>query len=51
MALRRKTVEVGRSDGVRTEIVKGLSAGAPYAAAGSFVIKAEIGKASAEHAH
>jgi cobalt-zinc-cadmium efflux system membrane fusion protein len=46
-----KTVEVGRSDGVRTEIVKGLSAGARYASTNSFVIKAEIGKASAEHSH
>ena len=46
-----KTVEVGRSEGVRTEIVKGLSAGARYASTNSFVIKAEIGKASAEHSH
>ena len=46
-----RTVEVGRSDGVRTEIVKGLSAGARYASTNSFVIKAEIGKASAEHSH
>ena len=46
-----KTVDVGRSDGVRTEIVKGLSAGARYASTNSFVIKAEIGKASAEHSH
>jgi cobalt-zinc-cadmium efflux system membrane fusion protein len=36
---------------VRTEIVKGLSAGARYASTNSFVIKAEIGKASAEHSH
>jgi cobalt-zinc-cadmium efflux system membrane fusion protein len=28
-----------------------LKAGTPYAAAGSFVLKAEIGKGSAEHAH
>lgn len=46
-----RTVEVGRSDGQRTEVVKGLSAGDRYAAANSFVIKAEIGKALAEHEH
>ena len=46
-----KSGGVGGSDGVRTEIVKGLSAGARYASTNSFVIKAEIGKASAEHSH
>ena len=44
-------VELGRSDGKYTEIVKGLRAGAVYAASGSFVLKAEQGKDSAEHAH
>lgn len=46
-----ETVEVGRTDGQRTEIVRGLAAGARYASTNSFVIKAEIGKASAEHEH
>jgi membrane fusion protein, heavy metal efflux system len=44
-------VQTGRSDGSRTEIVSGLKAGTRYAAAGSFVLKAELGKGSAEHAH
>jgi cobalt-zinc-cadmium efflux system membrane fusion protein len=44
-------VETGRSDGKLTEVVKGLKAGASYAAAGSFVVKSELGKASAEHSH
>jgi len=44
-------VTTGRSDGKRIEIVKGLKAGSEYAASGSFVIKSELGKASAEHAH
>ena len=44
-------VETGRSDGKYTEIVKGLVAGTVYAAKGSFVLKAEQGKDSAEHAH
>ncbi|MGY8525351.1 efflux RND transporter periplasmic adaptor subunit [Paracidovorax citrulli] len=46
-----RPVKVGRSDGQRTEIVQGLSAGEPVAAANSFVLKAELGKASAEHSH
>ncbi|WP_323002725.1 efflux RND transporter periplasmic adaptor subunit [Denitromonas sp.] len=44
-------VTPGNSDGTRTEIVEGLKAGTPYAAAGSFVVKAELGKGSAEHSH
>ncbi len=44
-------VTTGRSDGKHIEIVKGLKAGSEYAASGSFVIKSELGKSSAEHAH
>lgn len=44
-------VATGRTDGKVVEIVKGLKAGTPYAAAGSFIIKSELGKASAEHTH
>jgi len=44
-------VELGRSDGKRTEVVSGLKAGAQYATSGSFVIKSEAGKASASHGH
>jgi len=44
-------VQLGRSDGKRVEVVQGLKPGAPYAAAGSFVVKSELGKASAEHTH
>ena len=39
-----------RSDGF-VEITQGLSAGALVAAEGSFVIKSELGKGSADHAH
>ena len=46
-----QTVKPGRTDGQRTEIVNGLKAGERHAAANSFVIKADIGKASAEHVH
>lgn len=44
-------VTVGRSDGKRVEITEGLKPGARYAAAGSFVLKSEMGKSSAEHTH
>ncbi|MES2208485.1 MAG: efflux RND transporter periplasmic adaptor subunit [Pseudomonadota bacterium] len=44
-------VKTGRSDGTYTEIVEGLQAGMPYAATNSFVLKAELGKGSAEHDH
>lgn len=44
-------VELGRSDGQRTEVLSGLGAGQRYATTGSFVLKSELGKASAEHGH
>ncbi|WP_338768815.1 efflux RND transporter periplasmic adaptor subunit [Massilia sp. METH4] len=46
-----RTVVTGRSDGRRTEIVKGLAAGSRYAFAGSYLLKADLGKAEAEHDH
>lgn len=46
---RMQDVTTGRSDGRRTEIVAGLAAGTPYAAAGSFLLKADLGKQDAEH--
>ena len=39
----------GRSDGRRTEIVRGLAAGTTYAAGGSFLLKADLGKSAAGH--
>ena len=44
-------VTVGRRDGGYVEITSGLAAGAQIAAAGSFILKSELGKGSAEHAH
>jgi cobalt-zinc-cadmium efflux system membrane fusion protein len=32
-------------------VTRGLSPGMSYAASGSFVIKSELGKGSAEHSH
>lgn len=44
-------ISVGRSDAKTTEVVSGLKAGTQYAATGSFVIKAELGKSETEDAH
>lgn len=46
-----RLVQLGRSDGDRTEVLSGLAAGDKYAAANSFILKAELGKGSAEHGH
>jgi cobalt-zinc-cadmium efflux system membrane fusion protein len=44
-----RDVVPGRSDGKRTEIVRGLPAGAVVAAGGSFLLKADLGKSDAGH--
>ncbi|MEM5431778.1 efflux RND transporter periplasmic adaptor subunit [Cupriavidus oxalaticus] len=44
-------VRTGRSGGRLVEITEGLQAGARYAAANSFILKSELGKASAGHEH
>jgi cobalt-zinc-cadmium efflux system membrane fusion protein len=46
-----KPVELGRSDGKWIEVVSGLEPGDEYVVKNSFVLKAELGKASASHAH
>jgi cobalt-zinc-cadmium efflux system membrane fusion protein len=46
-----RPVELGRGDGRRVEVLRGLEAGAPYAATGAFVLKSEAGKGSATHTH
>lgn len=44
-------VTLGRSDPEMTEITAGLTPGATIVSQGSFVVKADIAKAGAEHAH
>ncbi|TKW61377.1 MAG: HlyD family efflux transporter periplasmic adaptor subunit [Blastochloris viridis] len=44
-------IKPGRTDGVMTEVLEGLEAGDSYVATNSFIVKADIGKASAEHSH
>jgi cobalt-zinc-cadmium efflux system membrane fusion protein len=46
-----RAIKTGRTDGRRVEVVDGLAPGDRYVAANSFVLKAEQGKGSAEHAH
>ena len=46
-----RELKLGRSDGEFSEVLEGLAAGESYAAANSFILKAELGKGSAEHAH
>ena len=46
-----RPVETGRSDAERTEILSGLEAGESYVVENSYLIKADIEKAGAEHSH
>lgn len=44
-------VRIGRSDGRTVEVLGGLEAGAQVAASNTFILKSELGKASAGHEH
>ena len=44
-------VRIGRSDGRTVEVLDGLAAGDAVAGAKTFILKSELGKASAEHGH
>ncbi|WP_409287211.1 efflux RND transporter periplasmic adaptor subunit [Pseudomonas guariconensis] len=46
-----RPLKTGRRDAGQVEITDGLAAGTQVAAAGSFVLKSELGKGSAEHSH
>ena len=46
-----RPVKTGRRDNGYVEITDGIEAGAQVAASGSFTLKSELGKASAEHGH
>lgn len=50
-AYERVPVQTGMSDGEYVEIKSGLKAGQDYVSEGSFIIKADIMKAGAEHHH
>ena len=46
-----RPLELGRRNGDRVEVLKGLAAGETYVSEGSFLIKADIGKSGASHDH
>lgn len=46
-----RPVEIGRRDERMAEILSGIEAGETYVAANSFVLKSELGKGAADHAH
>jgi cobalt-zinc-cadmium efflux system membrane fusion protein len=50
-AIELRPLELGRSNGKFTEVIKGLQAGEAYVAKNSFLIKADIGKSAASHDH
>lgn len=50
-AFEAREVELGVRDNDWIEVTSGLLPGEKYAAANSFIIKAELGKGEAEHAH
>lgn len=46
-----RPLKLGLSDGSMVEVITGLTAGEPYAAGNSFIIKSELGKSEASHEH
>ena len=46
-----RPVKLGKSDGKFVEIREGLKQGEKYVSEGSFIVKADIGKAAAKHDH
>lgn len=46
-----RVVRTGRADSQWVEVIDGLSPGEQYAAANSFIVKAELGKGATEHGH
>ncbi|MGB4248659.1 MAG: DUF2118 domain-containing protein [Pseudohongiellaceae bacterium] len=46
-----RTVELGRRDAEQTEVLSGLEPGELYVVENSYLIKADLEKSSAEHAH
>lgn len=46
-----RELEIGQTDGQFTQVISGLVAGDKYALANSYLLKADLGKAGASHAH
>jgi cobalt-zinc-cadmium efflux system membrane fusion protein len=47
----RRAVEIGRPVGGMVPVTKGLAEGEAVVVSGSFILKAELGKAGASHGH
>jgi cobalt-zinc-cadmium efflux system membrane fusion protein len=47
----KREISAGRTDGVLTEVLSGLSPGETYVSKGSFLFKAELAKSEAGHDH
>lgn len=50
-AYEKRSVKLGKGDGKYIEVLSGLNAGESYVSQGSFIVKADIGKAAAKHEH
>ncbi len=50
-AYEMRPIKVGKGDGKYIEVREGLKAGEQYVSQGSFIVKADIGKAAAKHEH
>ena len=50
-AYEMRPVRLGQGDGKYIEVREGLKAGEQYVSQGSFIVKADIGKAAAKHEH
>ena len=46
-----RPVTIGRQDSINAEVISGLEFGEPVAVKNTFILKAELGKAEAEHQH
>lgn len=47
----KRRVGIGKAVGGLVPVYEGLAEGEPFVASGSFILKAELGKGSAEHSH
>ncbi|MBV1929098.1 MAG: efflux RND transporter periplasmic adaptor subunit [Gammaproteobacteria bacterium] len=50
-AYEMRPVKLGKGDGKNIEVLEGLASGEEYVSQGSFIVKADIGKAAAKHEH
>ena len=47
----QRDIRIGRDNGTEIEVISGLKAGESIASGETFILKAELGKGSAEHDH